>query len=340
MPILMIWNDIPICGLITNKVSIIRKDFFLLTNQIKIEENIVSKYFHKAPGIISFDHDIESQISLLNTNFIFVPGWSFQNINKYISLKKNANFRVILLSDNNFQLTLRKILGAVYFRLFLRSYYCGVLVPGVSGEKLMRFYGFNKAHIFRGMYGASEEIFYPTTTINQRPKKFLFVGQLISRKSIKQIVQAYHNYLSQGGTWGLTIVGSGYLKNELNLTNIEYLGSKNPEEVAKIMNDSSCLILVSKVEHWGTVVVEGMACGLPLLISKNVGSYGDLFCENGVSLNKPSIKQIYNAMLQFEFLSPQQLNHMSELSIERATGFNSNSYYNNLELIIKSRGLD
>jgi glycosyltransferase involved in cell wall biosynthesis len=145
--------------------------------------------------------------------------------------------------------------------------------------------------------------------------------------------------LHRGGTWGLTIVGSGPLKNKLDFSNVDYVGFKNPEEVAAIMNDSSCLILVSKVEHWGTVAVEAMACGLPLIISRNVGSFDDLYCNNGVNLDRPSQNLISDAMAQMETLSVDQLSRMSELSIERSTKFNSFSYSNLIEKIIDSRGI-
>ena len=339
MAVVMIWNDVPICGLITNIVSSKRQDFTLVTNEIKIDKKLVEKYFYKLPKIISFEQDIESQISIENIRLVFVPGWSFRKINSFVNSKRSSNLQIILMADNNFRVTLKKLIGAIYFRLFLKWRYDAVLVPGISGAKLMRLYGFKNTRIFKGMYGASEEIFFSTQPINHRSKKFLFVGQLIKRKSIEEIVHAYHKYLNRGGTWGLTIVGSGPLKNKLDFSNIDYVGFKNPEEVTAIMNDSSCLILVSKVEHWGTVAVEAMACGLPLIISRNVGSFDDLYCNNGVSLDRPSQNLISDAMAQMETLSVDQLSRMSELSIERSTKFNSFSYSNLIEKIIDSRGI-
>lgn len=339
MAVVMVWNDVPICGLITNRVSSLRQDFTLVTNEIKIDNNLVEKYFYNLPKVISFEQEIESQMSIENIRLVFVPGWSFKGINSFVFSKRSENLQIILMADNNFRLTLKKLIGAVYFRLLLKWRYAGVLVPGISGAKLMRFYGFKNTRIFQGMYGASEEIFFSTQPMNHRTKKFLFVGQLIKRKSIEEIIGAYHDYLQQGGTWGLTIVGSGSLETKLDFSSIDYVGFKNPEEVAAIMNDSSCLILVSKVEHWGTVAVEAMACGLPLLISRNVGSYDDLFCNNGISLARPSRKLISNAMVQMETLSVDQLSRMSELSIDRSYHFNSVSYSNLIEKIIDSRGI-
>jgi glycosyltransferase involved in cell wall biosynthesis len=114
---------------------------------------------------------------------------------------------------------------------------------------------------------------------------FLYVGQLIERKNVKLILEAF--YLLDNNDYGLFIIGSGeqekYLQeyvNSKNIKNIYFEGYKKKEELIKYYALSNAIILPSYKEVWGLVVNEALACDLYCLVSKNCGVYYDLIEED------------------------------------------------------------
>ena len=75
----------------------------------------------------------------------------------------------------------------------------------------------------------------------------------------------------------LLIVGEGskkytsYLKDLVSKNNdgkfIKFLGKKYSPEKEILLSHSRCLILISKSENWGNVIVESLSVGTPVIIS-------------------------------------------------------------------------
>jgi len=127
----------------------------------------------------------------------------------------------------------------------------------------------------------------------------LYVGQLIRRKGINQVLEAL-NYL-QDSEVGLMIVGSGPEKNvlkefckEKNIKNIFFEGFKQQNELSKYYALADVFILPSFEEVWGLVVNEALASGLYVLSSKYAGASYDLIKEswNGELFNPNKVEEI------------------------------------------------
>jgi glycosyltransferase involved in cell wall biosynthesis len=83
--------------------------------------------------------------------------------------------------------------------------------------------------IFTNTYAALENIYKNKTPILNRKKQFIFVGQLIKRKNVEKLVNAFINANSNHNAWKLIIVGKGELtfsKNQLG-DNIKIIQSLN-----------------------------------------------------------------------------------------------------------------
>ncbi len=83
------------------------------------------------------------------------------------------------------------------------------------------------------------------------------------------------------------IVGSGQLEGtlkkqakDLELENVDFVGRKNTEEVNKIQNLADVSLIPSRNEPFGLVVVEGMACGHPVIATNSGGIPGILNSDN------------------------------------------------------------
>ena len=69
-------------------------------------------------------------------------------------------------------------------------------------------------------------------------------------------------------------------KKYLNKENVNVLGSiKKPSELKRIYSASDLLINPSRLESFGQIALEALACGLPILINKNTGTNDLILCD-------------------------------------------------------------
>lgn len=136
--------------------------------------------------------------------------------------------------------------------------------------------------------GVDDEYFCP----QKEEKKYidiLFVSRLIERKGVQYIIPKL-DYINERTKENIrfTIVGDGPYKDVLlNLANrnnnkeiIEFVGQKNKTDILKYYQKADIFVLPSKKEGMPNVVLEAMACGLPIIMSNCEGSK-ELVVENG-----------------------------------------------------------
>ena len=69
-------------------------------------------------------------------------------------------------------------------------------------------------------------------------------------------------------------------KKYFNKENINILGSiKKPSELKRIYSASDLLMNPSRLESFGQIALEALACGLPILINKNTGTNDLILCD-------------------------------------------------------------
>lgn len=114
--------------------------------------------------------------------------------------------------------------------------------------------------------------------VQQNPgHRFIYVGQLIERKNVAAVIQAFAAIHTNSDT--LTIAGNGplaqslqELTDSLGITDLVFfVGHQNQEELAKLYAESHTLILASNNEVWGLVVNEALASGLHVVVSEKCG---------------------------------------------------------------------
>ena len=114
----------------------------------------------------------------------------------------------------------------------------------------------------------------------------LFVGKFADFKGIDSLLTAnkiYDEKLREQGKKPLTIiVGSGSLEEklkeqakELGLDNTHFVGRKGHDVIRKLQNLATVSLIPSRNEPFGLVVIEGTACGHPV-IGSNSGGIPDI----------------------------------------------------------------
>lgn len=116
----------------------------------------------------------------------------------------------------------------------------------------------------------------------------IFVGRLAKNKGINLVLETVSKLKVQNPTFKLLVVGDGplmkFLKSKIENLKLQgnvilYGWAKDSEEVARLLNQSKILIMPSYNEGGPRVVVEAMACGLPILATP-VGIVADIM-KNG-----------------------------------------------------------
>ncbi|MFC1416590.1 glycosyltransferase [Streptacidiphilus cavernicola] len=106
--------------------------------------------------------------------------------------------------------------------------------------------------------------------------KWLYLGSLVESKGVDLLVEAFAQCRADEPGLTLTLVGDGVLRGpltrrvaELGLEQaVEFTGSLPHEQALELMRGHDLLVHVSRYETFGMTVVEGLAAGLPVLVTR------------------------------------------------------------------------
>ena len=138
----------------------------------------------------------------------------------------------------------------------------------------------------------------------KEPFRFVFVGELIKRKQVDLMIRALGQLVREKPNTRLAIVGEGPQKSnlialakKLQLTDrIHFLGRLTQLEVTREISISHSLILPSRLETFGIVLIEALSCGVPVICFKNIGS-DEIFDEShGIRIDAQNPEGLLGAM--------------------------------------------
>ncbi|WP_440679465.1 glycosyltransferase [Candidatus Pelagibacter sp. HIMB1517] len=132
--------------------------------------------------------------------------------------------------------------------------------------------------------------------------KVLFVGQLIKRKGILELLKAFDNFKKE--KIELIICGNGPLKNDIikkinNNNKIKYKNFLQEKKLFHEYSNSDIFILPSKYDGWGVVISEAMASGLPIIATKETNAAKYLVSKKNGFLCRPNAKSIFLSLNKY-----------------------------------------
>lgn len=117
----------------------------------------------------------------------------------------------------------------------------------------------------------------------------LFSGQLIERKGVDLLVDAFLRVAATTPDLRLLLLGNGPEKAALAARvpenvreRVVFLGHKDPADLPDVFANADIFCLPSRHDGWGVVVNEALGAGLPIVVSDRVGAGRDLV-EPGVN---------------------------------------------------------
>ena len=142
---------------------------------------------------------------------------------------------------------------------------------------------------------------------NKDSFSFINIASLDKNKNQSILIHAFHKAFAKRNEIKLKIIGDGELRTELNdliiklnLQNqVSLLGYLTTKEVINELLQSNAFVLTSKFETFGVVLIEAMACGLPVISTRSGGPEEVVSDSVGLLVNQ-NVVEISNAMTHFE----------------------------------------
>jgi len=188
-------------------------------------------------------------------------------------------------------------------RKLASSYINVVCCNGVQTKDYLMKLGFaedrlfigNMAADYLGLQSSVKEINVQGTNslkdhINAKGISFLYVGQLIPRKGIMELLKAWEEFsISLNPDAKLILVCGGEQENDVKsyisnheLKNVNVTGPVDYNEIATYYASADVFIIATLEDNWSLVVPEAMSVGLPIICSKYNGCWPELVKpENG-----------------------------------------------------------
>jgi glycosyltransferase involved in cell wall biosynthesis len=176
--------------------------------------------------------------------------------------------------------------------------------------------------------GVDIDLFQPKEQMPNNPtraRRVAFVGRLIFNKGIQYLVEAAPYVLKQAPATEFIVVGDGPLRNtmirrckELGvLSSFSFLGLV--PSVADVLKECQIFVRPSLTEGMPLTILEAMSCGLPVLVTKNMGVNNIVIPgKTGVLLDPGNVRQLASSLVELinNYELCQELGHNARLLVE------------------------
>lgn len=154
-----------------------------------------------------------------------------------------------------------------------------------------------------------ERIFHPEEKRIASRKTFIHISNLTYQKNAEAMLEAFRLVKEKGLDFHLHVVGpevtalQNWVAGYSLRADISFHHEMPQPELATLIRASDALVLFSRYETFGCVIIEAFACGLPVILSdipvfhENAGTQNALFAENekATALSEAIIKFITGA---------------------------------------------
>lgn len=156
--------------------------------------------------------------------------------------------------------------------------------------------------------------------LNKKGLTYLFVGQMVERKGIEQLLSAWSIHHDKYEDDNLIVIGTGILLDKLQnrfkeQSSVHILGGVNYDSIYQYYALCDVFVMPTLEDNWCLVVPEAMACGKPIACSIYNGGHVELIkdSENGFVFDPLNNQSIVDALEKFHY---HNLKEMGRRSIE------------------------
>ena len=248
---------------------------------------------------------------------VFTSGWGSAADLAALQWAGRQRVPVIVMSDSNADDAPRRA-PVEWVKQRLLAHVAGAFVAGTRSFEYATQLGI-PSHMIRIGYDVVDNAHFAARPDGAR-KGFIVSARFIQVKNLPFIMRAYAAYRdlhriasADERPWTLNLVGDGALRNELEelalgfRSDVVFRGFLQYEDLPSAYAGAGTLLLPSVKDTWGLVVNEGMAAGLPVLVSQRCGCVPDLLEEgvNGYALD-PADQAAWAKRMLFLALMPSE----------------------------------
>lgn len=248
-------------------------------------------------------------------------GWDDRQCRRLARSLRRKGATTVVGVDTPWEGRARQYVHCLYSRFYLTRTFDIGWGAGASQVRYLKCLGFGKNRRAVGFYSADTQKFATLArqTGGSWPHTFLFVGRFVPYKKVVEIGRAFVralDFLPQSD-WKMRFIGDGPMWDaRVQHPRIEYLGYRSPEEIQEYVDDAGVFVLPSHGEHWGVVVHEFAAMGLPLLCSKSVYATSMFLRENenGFLIDPGDERSMVQGLVKMMSFSDCELSAMGQKS--------------------------
>lgn len=317
--------------------------------------DLLSGYSHsfltnisKQPGTKSFrDCDTPEIAEIIRDggfDVFIVFGWYLKSYWQAIRACRAYHIPVLVRGDsqlNPADSLAKRAAKQITHRLALR-HFDGFLSVGCRNREYLRHYGVSEDRIFRVPHFVDNAWFASRAESACKERErirrewgaddstfvVLFAGKFIFKKRPLDIVRALHILGEDDGAFVALFVGAGELESQLRSESdslgvrTHFAGFRNQTEMPMYYANADVLALPSDAsETWGLVVNEGMACGLPAVVSEDVGCSPDLIDSGRTGFTFPTRQVPWLARRLQELRRARRTVDFSSAAVEKVSEY-------------------
>jgi glycosyltransferase involved in cell wall biosynthesis len=157
--------------------------------------------------------------------------------------------------------------------------------------------------------------------------RLLFVGRLSPHKNLARLIEALDIVK---GEFALDLIGDGECRRGLeglveakNLSNVTFHGRLSRDEIKRFYSTCSALVLPSLHEAQPIVLLEAMACRVPVIVAKATDVAGTI--EGAAILIDPTVQGIASGIEDFAAMATADVNLLVDMAFEKAQNYSWNA---------------
>jgi glycosyltransferase involved in cell wall biosynthesis len=176
--------------------------------------------------------------------------------------------------------------------------------------------------------GCDKAMFFPPKgSIPKTQPKFIFVGQPTYHKGFDLLAQAFCKVIEEFPEAELLVAGAKELSVvKEKIPRVRFLGKLSQKDIRLHLWKSDCLLLPSRCESFGMVVLEALSSGVPVVVSEHAGSSMLVRDSiNGWVVRSGVVEDLYEHMRRC-CKNPQAIRAMSKNCVQSVAHYDWRKY--------------
>lgn len=197
--------------------------------------------------------------------------------------------------------------------------------------------GVDSSKIVMNPYGVDLTNFHPIKEKQKitRTIRFVFLGAIMARKGVPLLIEAWKKLkLNKNELWLIGSISPEIRSLIPDLPGLIIKGKQPHHELTKLLQQCDVMVFPSYYEGFAQVLLEGMACGLPIITTEATAA-PDIISHRREGFITPAgdLEALCQAM-QFFIDHPEQLPEMSVVARQCAEKYSWDNYGNRWQQIL------